>query len=81
MLQEIKKYKLMNLYTERGHKVAFWDAKDILNLYLMVITRRPQTNSYWVHRTLLSVLRCLGGCTPERRLELECPAAGHVQGS
>ena len=39
MLQEIKKYKLMNLYTERGHKVAFWDAKDILNLYLMVITR------------------------------------------
>lgn len=32
VLQEIKKYKLMNLYAERGHKVAFWDVKDILNL-------------------------------------------------
>ena len=39
MLQEIRKYKLMNLYAGRGHKVAFWDVKDILNLYLMVITR------------------------------------------
>ena len=28
MLQEIKKYKLMNLYAERGHKVAFWDVKE-----------------------------------------------------
>ena len=36
MLQEIKKYKLMNLYAERGHKVAFWDVKECVYVCVCV---------------------------------------------
>lgn len=43
MLQGIRKYKLVNLYARRDHKVAFWGAEAILSLYLMVITRSVST--------------------------------------
>ena len=40
MLQEIKKYKLMNLYAERGHKVAFWDVKECVYVCVCVCVCR-----------------------------------------